>query len=325
MSAAGGIYKEVQMKILCLLLAFSATAAFAKTPPQQKTQPGYYRMMVGDIEVTPLFDAYFDFPKEVLVGDAKEIDKLLDKAFVPHTGPTLRFTDSAFLIHNGTKLVLVDTGAGKLFGPTGGKLIASLKEAGYSPDQIDVVVITHMHGDHVGGLEDEKGRRAFKNADLRIANEELAYWDGKEPLESFPEGMRNFVKMARESVAPYKADGKLKPIMGEEEIVPGVFAKSTNGHTPGHTSFVVKSKGEELVVLGDIIHNAALQFANPKIAMKFDVIGKKAIPMREKLFAEFAKSKTWIAGEHLPFPGIGHIRAEGKGYVYVPINYLPIQ
>jgi glyoxylase-like metal-dependent hydrolase (beta-lactamase superfamily II) len=115
--------------------------------------------------------------------------------------------------------------------------------------------------------------------------------------------------------------GKFKPFDGDTELVPGIKAVATRGHTPGHSSYVIESKGEKMEVLGDLVHVAAVQFPEPSITIKFDSDAKAAAVQRKKVFADAAKERYWVAAAHISFPGIGHIRASGKGYDWIPANY----
>lgn len=300
-----------------------ATAAHAGAPQVKTQAPGFYRMMLGDIEVTALNDGTLDLqPKQLLTNTTqKEVGKLLDKGFQKDVVQT---SVDGYLINTGSKLVLVDTGAGKLFGPTLGSLAANLKAAGYQPEQVDEIYITHMHGDHVGGLVAD-GQLVFPNAIVRADQHDADFWLSKENLDKAPEKMKGFFLGAQASLNPYVAAGKFKPFDGEAELVPGVRSIAARGHTPGHSIYAVESKGQKLVLWGDLMHVAAVQFPQPQVTIAFDTDSKSAAIQRKKAYAEAAKEGYFVAAAHLPFPGIGHIRAEGRGYVWVPVDYQQIR
>ena len=300
-----------------------ATAAQAGAPQVKTQAPGFYRMMLGDIEVTALFDGIFDLqPKQLLTNTSqKDVGKLLDKAFQKDVVPT---SVDGYLINTGSKLVLVDTGAGKLFGPTLGNLVANLKASGYQPEQVDEIYVTHMHGDHVGGLALD-GKLVFPNAIVRADQHDADFWLSKENLDKASEQMKGFFQGAQASLNPYVAAGKFKPFDGETELVPGVRAIAARGHTPGHSIYAVESKGQKLVLWGDLMHVASVQFPQPQVTISFDTDSKSAAIQRKKAYAEAAKEGYLVAAAHLPFPGIGHIRAEGRGYVWVPVDYQQIR
>ncbi|MEC5217911.1 glyoxylase-like metal-dependent hydrolase (beta-lactamase superfamily II) [Actimicrobium sp. GrIS 1.19] len=298
-------------------------SSIAASPAQLKTQvPGFYRMALGDFEITALYDGYFEAEQGLFKNTTpQEMQKLLARAFVNKKG--FQSAVNAYLINTGTSLVLVDTGSAKCFGPTLGALPESLKAAGYDASQIDTVVITHLHPDHACGLISADGKLAFPNATLRTAKAESDFWMSEAVAAKAPKDAQGFFKMARESVQPYIDAGKFKPFTGNETIAPGIAAVPTPGHTPGHTSYKISSRDQNLLILGDLIHSYAMQFPRPGIAIAFDVDSAKAIPMRKKIFSEAAQQQTLVAGAHLPFPGIGQIRAEGSGYAWVPVQYAP--
>ena len=300
--------------------ALLAGAVASASAPQQKTQaPGYYRLMLGDIEVTALSDGTFPMEAGKLLTNItpKDLEAALGRQFLKEP---VDASVNGFLINTGTKLVLVDTGAGVLFGPSVGKLLGNLKAAGYQPEQVDEIYITHMHGDHVGGLLVD-GKPAFPNATVRAAQAEADYWLSKANMEAAPKDKKDGYQAAMNSVNPYVAAGHFKPFAADGELVPGVRAVIAAGHTAGHTVYVVESKGQKLVLWGDLMHVAAAQFPNPAVTIRFDTDSPKAALERQKIFAEAAASGEWVAGAHLSFPGIGHLRASGKGYTFVPANY----
>jgi len=303
-----------------LLLAAAAHAA----APQVKTQaPGYYRMMLGDFEITALLDGILPLEPNKLLTNTKpaEVSALLKRSFHGEVVPT---SVNAYLVNTGSKLVLVDAGAAKLFGPGLDQLHANLKAAGYQPEQVDAVVITHMHGDHIGGLIQD-GKIAFPNATVYADKHDADFWLSAEMLEKAPKEMKMFFQGAQMVLNPYLSAGKFKAFEGDTEIVPGVKALATHGHTPGHAIYAVESKGEKLVLWGDLMHVAAVQFPKPSVTIQFDSDSKAAAAQRKKAFADAAKNGYWVGSAHLPFPGIGHLRVDGKGYQFVPVNYSQIK
>lgn len=303
-----------------LMLSFAAQAG----APQVKTQaPGFYRMMLGDFEVTALFDGTIDLePKKLLTNTTQaQVGKLLDRSFDKDLVPT---SVNAYLVNTGSKLVLIDTGAGSLFGPTLGNLRNNLLAAGYKPEQVDDVLITHMHGDHVGGLIVD-GKLAFPNATVHAGQEDADFWLSKANLEKASAEMKGYFQGAMASMNPYVDAGKFKPLKGGTELVPGVKAVPAHGHTPGHNVYVLESKGQKLMLWGDLMHVAAVQFAQPQVTISFDVDSKPAAVERKKAYADAAQGRYLVGSAHLPFPGLGHIRAEGKSYVWVPVDYQQVR
>jgi glyoxylase-like metal-dependent hydrolase (beta-lactamase superfamily II) len=304
-----------------MLLLSSAAYAGA---PQVKTQaPGFYRVMLGDFEVTALFDGTIDLePKKLLTNTTQaQVGKLLDRSFEKDVVQT---SVNGYLVNTGDKLVLIDTGAGALFGPTLGNLRANLQAAGYKPEQVDAVLITHMHGDHVGGLIAD-GKLAFPNATIHAGQEDADFWLSKANLDKASAEMKGFFQGAMASMNPYVEAGKFKPLKGGTDLLPGIKAVPAHGHTPGHNVYVVESKGQKLVLWGDLMHVAAVQFVEPQVTISFDVDSKPAAVERKKAYADAAKGRYLVGSAHLPFPGLGHIRAEGKSYVWVPVDYQQVR
>ena len=288
--------------------------------PQVKTQaPGYYRVMLGDFEVTALSDGTVALPVDKLLTNTTPglVDKALKRNFLK---VPLDTSVNGYLINTGSKLVLIDTGAASLFGPTLGNLLANLKAAGYQPEQVDEIYITHMHADHVGGLM-AGDKPAFPNAIVRADQHDADFWLSAANLEKAPAEMKGYFQGAQASLNPYVTAGKFKPFDGNTELVPGIKAVAAHGHTPGHSTYLVESQGQKLALWGDLMHVAAVQFANPSVTIQFDTDSKAAAVQRKKAYAEAAKQGYLIGSAHLSFPGLGHLRAEGKGYAFVPVNY----
>ena len=309
------------------LLAAMAWFAFAihAAAPQARTQvPGYYRMMVGQFEVTALYDGAIDLDTKLLKNTTeREVQTLVGRMFLK--GPKIQTAVNAFLINTGDHLVLVDAGAAKLFGPTLGNIVDNLKAAGYDPAQVDTVLVTHLHGDHVNGLVSENGARVFPKADIWSARADNDFWLSEEIAAKAPKDAQAFFKMARDAAAPYQREGVWKTFERDVEILPGVSSLAAHGHTPGHSGYLLRSGGQSLLIWGDLVHNHAVQFMKPEVAFEFDVDKKKAVVVRKALFARAASEKLLVGAMHLPFPGIGHVRREPRGYAWVPVEFGPIR
>lgn len=293
--------------------------------PQVLTQvPGYYRQMIGAFEVTALYDGQINLDTKLLKNTTPaQTQKLLARMFRTNPTPTAVI---AFLVNTGNKLVLVDTGAAKVFGPTLGHVLANLKAAGYDPAQVDVILLTHLHGDHVGGLLTPEGQVAFPNAQVYAAKADADFWLSPVSLDKAPEASKMFFKAPQDATAPYIKAGHFTTFEGQTEILPGIKPVSEHGHTPGHTGYLLESKGQKLLVWGDVVHNAAVQFPQPKVTIEFDSDQAKALATRMHLLNWTSKDRLLVAGAHLPFPGIGHVRAEGKNsYSWVPVDFAPVE
>lgn len=251
------------LAIAASLVPFSPAigTAHAEAAPQHTQVPGYYRMALGNLEITALYDGYVDLDAKLLLGASKaEVQRLLASKFL--AGDKVQTAVNAYLINAGGKLILVDAGAAKAFGPTLGFIGEQLRAAGYSPDKVDVVLLTHLHADHVAGVLDAAGQPLFPNAEIRVAQTEADFWLSEANAAKAPDGFKPFFEIARKSVAPYQAAGKFKPFTGEVDLG-GIKAVASNGHTPGHTSYLVESAGQHLLILGDAVHSHAVQFARP--------------------------------------------------------------
>ena len=314
-----------QLSLLSAAIAFGGaavvavpTTASAATPQVRTQAPGFYRTMLGDFEITALSDGTVDLDVAKLLAEpAAKTDAAMAKSFVH--GP-LETSVNAYLVNTGTKLILVDAGAGTLFGPTLGKLLASLQAAGYAPEQVDDIFLTHMHPDHVGGLS-ANGQRVFPNATLHADKRDSDFWLSQANLDKAPDASKGFFQGAMASVNPYAAAGKYQPFEADGEPVPGIRTIASHGHTAGHTSYLVESKGQRLLVIGDLIHVASVQFADPGVTIAFDSDAKAAATSRATVFAQAAKDGDLIGAAHLQFPGLGHLRAAGKSWQWVPANY----
>ena len=299
--------------------------ALAEPPPMVKTQvPGYYRTMLGTFEITALYDGAIALDTKLLRNaEPEDLNRMLTRMFVGN--PKMQTAVNAYLINTGKNLVLVDAGAANLFGPGLGNVIANLRAAGYDPAQVDTVVVTHLHGDHIGGLGSPDGQPAFPNATVLVPQADHDFWLSTEAEAKAPEGMRGLFAMARSIAALYQPLERWKTFTDGSELVPGIRAVKANGHTPGHTAFSVESGEHKLLIWGDIIHAHAVQFAQPDVSIEFDVDPQQAIATRRSLLYATAGSKSLVAGMHLPFPGLGHVRADGKGvYSWVPLEFSPL-
>jgi glyoxylase-like metal-dependent hydrolase (beta-lactamase superfamily II) len=301
--------------------ALLATCVVHAAAPMALTNPpGFYRVMLGRFEVTALSDGTmpgFDVQKLLTNNSVEATGLALEREFL--TGK-VEGSSNAYLINTGSKLVLIDTGAGRLFGPTLGRLPENLRASGYRAEQVDAVIITHMHPDHVGGLM-AAGRMAFPNATIHADRREAAFWLSQTNLDAAPEANKDFFKGAMASVNPYVQAGKFKPFDGASELVPGIRVQPAPGHTAGHSFVVVESDAQKLVLWGDLIHAAAVQFPHPEVTIAFDGDPQAAATQRWKAFAEAAREGYLIGAAHISFPGLGRVRPDGAAYRWVPVQY----
>ncbi|MBV6322581.1 MBL fold metallo-hydrolase [Duganella violaceipulchra] len=301
-----------------LAVAAACSMAQAAAPMAKFQAPGFYRTTLGEFEVTVLNDGSIDLPVDQLLKQAPaKTNAALARSFLKSPVET---SVNAFLINTGSKLVLIDAGAASLFGPTAGKLLANFKASGYKPEQVDEIYISHMHGDHVGGLVANE-QRVFPNAVVRAGKLDADYYLNQSNLDKATGEEKEDFQGAMMSLNPYVKAGKFQPIVANSELVPGIKSYFNGGHTPGHITYVVESAGQKLVLLGDLLHVQAVQFENPGVGVNFDSDSKVAIAERKEAFAAAAKGGYLIGASHLSFPALGHVRTNGKGYDFVPVNY----
>ena len=290
-------------------------------PAQVKTQaPGYYRMMLGDFEITALSDGAFAIRVDTLMSKPELVRDILAR---DHEGVPLETSVNAFLINTGERLVLVDTGTGQKQPAAVGRLLLNLRASGYRPDQVDAVLLTHMHGDHDGGLTTD-GHRVFANAVVYVNKRELAYWLNPTGHKYTAEQRKRISEAQHRTMDPYIKAGRVKTFAGATEIFPGIRTVPAYGHTPGHTAYMVESQGQRLLLWGDIVHCAEVQFAHPTVTIAYDSDPAQAAATRLKLMAQAASQGYLVGGAHISFPGLGHIRADKEGYTWIPVPYRPV-
>lgn len=284
-------------------------------------QGAFYRFQVGEVQVVALSDGTVpqDFHTLLKGASPDEIDAILKRSFMSNPVET---SINAYLIDTGKRLVLVDTGAGALFGPgNGGKLVGSLRTAGYLPDQIDDILLTHIHTDHSGGLVDGAGRMIFANATIHVGQPDLDFFLAPANQNGVGDYDTAYFQQATSSLRPYVQAGRVKSFTAAAEVLPGISAAPTPGHTPGHAFYVLRSKDQSVEFIGDILHVQSVQMARPEITIAYDVQQPAAESQRQTQFLRLANESSLVAGAHLPFPGIGRLRKEASGFTYVPDDY----
>jgi glyoxylase-like metal-dependent hydrolase (beta-lactamase superfamily II) len=286
--------------------------------PQQQI-PGVYHRRVGDIVVTAISDGFLDGTLEVLrnIGQ-EEARQILTDNF----RPARRTQVNAFLIHSAGRLALIETGSGNYMQPTAGKVLANVRAAGVDPADIEAVLLTHMHPDHSAGLTDmATGKRNYPNAELVMHENEPKHWfDDAKMAAGTDREKKLFFQAGREQVAPYKNRWRL---FREGEVFPGVIAIPRHGHTPGHTTFMVSSGKEQLLIWGDTVHVPEVQTARPEVCMDFDTDKAAAEASRRKVFDMVATDRLLVTGMHLHFPGFAHLVRRGNAYQLIPAAWEP--
>lgn len=280
--------------------------------------PGFRRMKVGDAEVVSLIDGIARRPLgEEFVKNAPqaEVRALLASQGLPTDYIDIPFTP--FLVIQGQRKVLMDTGLGEFGGPNAGRLLNHLRAAGVQPAEIDTVLITHYHGDHINGLRNKAGELAFPKAKVMVPANEHAFWMDDARMAAAPAGMKGAFENVRRTFATMPAD-MLATFTPGAEVLPGIHSIAAHGHTPGHTLFELKSGGQTFTYLGDLTNVPALFARNPDWAVTFDMDAEAARKVRREMFQRIVQANALVGGFHFPFPAFGRMAASGNGYAFQP-------
>lgn len=302
--------------------ALAASPALAAAPISGHQAPGYYRTKIGAIELTQVTDgaATFPMPDGFVVNVPK--DTALAEAAANFLAPPgqIRVPFNPVMVNTGAKLVLIDTGYGPNIGPVVGHLPASMASAGVSPDMVDVVIISHLHPDHINGLKTKEGALAFPKAEIMMPEADWAFWMSAENAAKAEGGM---MKAYFEGIQKTLGDlrGKVTLYGPDKEVVPGITTIDTAGHTPGHTSFVVTSGKERMFIQSDVTNIPGFFLTHPDWHVVYDVDPVKAEATRRRFYDMVAAEKALVAGYHFPFPALGHIEKAGTGYRLVPVAW----
>jgi glyoxylase-like metal-dependent hydrolase (beta-lactamase superfamily II) len=281
------------------------------SPPKNQVA-GIYRRRIGDIVVTALNDGYIEADPAVLLNiSTEEAQQLLAAAFRP-LRPTI--TVNAFAVHSAGRVALIEAGSGATLGPRLGRLYDNLAAAGIAMADIDTVLLTHMHPDHSNGLTDAKGAPIFGNATLRLHQQELAYWLDDAAYARASGRACWYFDTARAQVPAYR--DRLETFT-RGEVFPGVTAMPIPGHTPGHTAYLIESRGQSLIIWGDIVHVPEVQIRRPQTGIAFDVDPGMAAATRMKILDMVASDRLLIAGMHTHFPAFANVVRDGATYALI--------
>ena len=277
-----------------------AQAAAEKLGP---SQPLFHRFALGDFEVTPLLagSRTSDKPQETfgLNASPEEFTTLAQANFLPADQTRNYFTPT--LVNTGSELVLFDTG----LAPEG--ITAALAAAGYSPDQVDVVVLTHMHGDHIGGLANDSGVPTFAKARYVTGASEFNHWSkaGNEGFDAKVKPLAAQITMLEDGGAP----------------TAGITAMAAFGHSPGHMAYRIESAGKSLILTADTVNHYVFSLQRPDWEVRFDMDKAQAAATRKSLLGMIAADRLPFIGYHMPFPAVGYLETQGEGFRLVPATY----
>ncbi|WP_424811423.1 MBL fold metallo-hydrolase [Roseococcus sp. YIM B11640] len=298
-----------------------AVAQTAGVPAQRgPNPPRFHRIKVGDVEVTTLLDGGMGGTNEGIRNffpDARpeEIAPLRDQAFAIPQG--LHQPVGAYVINTGRNLAMIDCGGHSSFIPTTGGTLEALRASGYSPEQVDTVLLTHIHPEHALGLSYDGTTRNFPNAEIVVTQIDHQFWTDPAMESRVPQGQR-FIEAARRAIRPYGGRIRTTEMREGLEVIPGVFMDPAPGHTPGHVSFRLTSQNQTILIWGDIAHQMLIQLARPRWRVGVDVDSAMGVQSRLRTLDMVSQEKILIGGVHVPWPGFGRVVKDGEGYVYAP-------
>src|SRR3984893_17827313 len=300
--------------------ALAPTAPALAHAPQaaERPQPSFYRFKLGTIEITVISDGTLAFPAETLWLDrAKDASGLLTSTFQPPSPVGLEI--NTILVNTGDKLVLIDAGCGAdKFQKTNGRLLGNLAAAGYAPGDIDTILFTHFHFDHLWGISDhENASLLFPSAEFVASETQVAFWSAPDLADKLPPAQQPRVTQVNLKLAT----PRLRLIKAMAEVVPGVTTFATPRHTPGHLAVNISSGREELLLTGYVVVNSAVRFLHPEWPFGFDIDVLLATKTRMAFLDRAAADKTLVGSYHLPFPGFGHVAREGSAYRWLPADW----
>ncbi|HET7680836.1 MAG TPA: MBL fold metallo-hydrolase [Xanthobacteraceae bacterium] len=304
--------------------ALSATRSFAAAPFAGMQAPTLYRYKIGSYQLTALSDGIWERPiddKFVRNAEPAAVRKAMTDAFLPATDK-LPIPFTALLVNTGSKLVLIDTGSGGQIAATAGTFNANLAAAGIAPEQIDIILISHFHPDHINGIKTKDDELYFPKAEIKVPQAEWDFWmDESLPGRAAPE-IKGYVLNARRIFRNIAKD--VTRFSPGAELAPGITAINASGHTPGHTAFSVASGNDSLLVLSDTSNHPKLFVRHPEWQPVLDMDGHDAVMTRRKLLDRAAADRMLVQGYHFPFPASGHIVRSGSGFELVPVEWRPL-
>lgn len=280
---------------------------------------GFKRMKLGAMEVIALHDGALRRPLgEEFVTNAplEQVKALLASQGLPTDYVDIPFTP--FVIVAGGRRILMDTGFADNGPPSAGKLVANMAAAGLKPEDIDTIILSHYHGDHINGIRNKAGQLVFPKAKIMVPAPEHAFWMDDARMEAAPPAMKGAFQNVRRVLGGLPAEQLVRFEPGAE-VAPGITSVAAFGHTPGHTLFTVKSEGQSFAYVADLTNVPSLFARSPDWSVTFDMDKEMARATRRKIFDMIVKDKMMAGGFHFPFPAFGSIESAGNGYQFKPL------
>ncbi|MET7749189.1 MBL fold metallo-hydrolase [Micromonospora sp. NPDC005367] len=273
--------------------------------------------------ITALYDGYVPIFAADLRGiPAEQVRARLADAHLEEDGDPYTAV-IAFLVEEDGRHVLVDAGSGTTLGPNTGHLLDSLSAAGVTPDDIEHILITHLHPDHSGGLVTADGDVVYPRATVHVASDDVEYWLDPDRTTRAEGVQREIHQAAAASLAPYRRAGRLDAF-DTTRVLPGVRAHHQHGHTAGHTGYLFGEGAETVLFWGDIVHSHSVQLPHPQVSIAIDNEPDLAVVARNDVFELVTEHRWWVAAAHLPFPGVGHLRRADGAYAWLPAHFRPL-
>lgn len=297
--------------------------ATAAPSPASEQAAGVYRHNLGRFQLTALYDGIWQLKIDdgfVRNASRAAVDRALVQAFLPPGVLPVSFT--VLLVNTGSKLILIDAGTAGQVAETAGTMLKSLAVAGVAPEQIDTVIISHFHPDHIDGLKTEDGAKVFPRAEILVPEPEWAFWMDNGYMNAAPQRIKLYFRNARRVFADIA--GEVTRFAPGAEVAPGIRSIAAYGHTPGHTAFAIASGQESLLAMSDAVRDPVLFARYPDWQPLFDMDGPQAVATRRRMLEQAAADRMLVEAYHFPFPAFGHIARHGRGYEFVPRQWQPL-
>ena len=297
--------------------------ADAGLPAAKMQGPGAYRYQLGDYQLTALYDGTWYLPiddKFIRNASAAQVNAALERAFLAPSVLPITFT--ALLVNTGSKLVLIDTGTAGQITDTAGMMLINLMIAGVAPADIDTIVISHFHPDHIDGIKTKDGAKVFPNAEILVPEPEWTFWMDDANMGRATGAVHKYFLNARRIFKDIA--GEVRRFKPGAEVAPGIVSIPAFGHTPGHTAFGVYSANRSLLVMSDTVRNPYLFVRHPDWQPIFDMDGPQSVMARRAMLDRAAADRMLVEAYHFPFPACGHIVKSGQAYEFEPVMWAPL-